>query len=138
MEKVLYDFRGKERRIFRLANFYKEGLIHAVFYHVLVIISLLYGAIILASLFYGYAAIFVFPLTAVVLVLFTPQFFETTKGLSMMLSGGIDFNHFNEETRFIMKTKYKRFEGAGRSLPYLALAVWAAGFIVFVYINVIW
>ncbi len=137
MEKQLYDVRGRQMNIFRLARFYKEGFVHAFFYRVLVLVAPLYGILILTSLIFAYPAWIIPIFTLVVWVLFTPQIFETAKGAAMIRSGGADFNRFNEEYRFTIKVNYGKKQGYGVLLPFIVLAVWILGFVVFLWYNFI-
>ncbi|MCL4365214.1 MAG: hypothetical protein M1569_02150 [Candidatus Marsarchaeota archaeon] len=125
-----YDVRGRQSGIFRLYGFDNEGLVHMIFYRIAVFAALLLAAAIIIGFafdgqpFTPYSKV----LVLIVWILFTPQLFETGKAMSIIATRGIVFGRLNES--FLkygvkMKGMYKIY----RSVPYIILMMWAAGFV---------
>ena len=70
--------------------------------------------------------------TAVIWVLWTPQLFEVAKGLALAWSRGMAFGNLNEEFAHLYRTRYGKRRGLYLSLPFIVMAVWAAGFILMI------
>jgi hypothetical protein len=130
--KRLADLRGPQRRIGRLALFYKEAFVHVLFYRILIPIAILYAAAIVVYLAVPGLGVLAKAFTAVVWVLWTPQVFEVAKGLSLAATRGLAWGHLNEEFAALYRKRYPRATGPWVALPFLALAVWIAGFVVIV------
>lgn len=129
MEKKLYDMRGRQVNIARLARFHAEGFVHMLFYRILVFVAIAYGFAILLSLVAPELAFPVKILTVLVWVFFTPQVYEAAKSLTIISTRGLAFGHLSEEYKFMMKSRYKKRGGAFSVVPYCAMVVWALGFI---------
>jgi hypothetical protein len=127
--KKLRDLRGPQTRIMRLARFYLEGFIHVLAYRIMVPLSILWGLLIAAYLLIPGLGAALKIVTAVVWVLWTPQLFEVAKGLALAWSRGMAFGKLNEEFADLYRKRYGRGTGLYAALPFLFLAVWAAGFI---------
>ena len=127
--KKLYDMRGRQANIARLAHFHVEGFIHMLFYRILVFLSIIYGIMLLTFFAYPQLAFAVKVLTAIVWVFFTPQLYETAKGFTIISTKGLAFGRLSEEYRFLMKSKYGKSGGIYNAVPYATLAVWIAGFV---------
>lgn len=129
-DKSIHDPRGRLSNLGRLKTFDREALVHLVSYRLLIITSLLTFFVFLASLAYpGFA-----PAWKLLLVLdwifLSTQVFETLKGLALTGSGGIAFGRLNES--FLSAMVEKRSRPVYKAVPYVALAVWVAGFIVLI------
>ncbi len=129
MEKKLYDMRGKQANIARLARFHMEGFLHMLFYRILVFLAIFYGIVVLLFFIFPQLSFSVKALTAVVWIFFTPQVYEAAKSLAIVSTRGLAFGHLSEEYRFMMRSKYGKTGGIFNAVPYGALAVWAIGFI---------
>lgn len=129
MEKKIYDMRGSQVNILRLLYFDKEAFIHMLFYRILMFASVLFGFLLLLSLIFNQLSSVVKLSVALVWILFTPQIFAMSKGVSMMLSNGIYFGHLSKEHIFVMKTKYKKPFPLLGIFPYLVLLAWILGFV---------
>jgi hypothetical protein len=134
MEKKLYDMRGSQSNIIRLAGFDIEGFIHMLFFRILVFISMIYGIVLLLSFLISVPLLLIKLLTALVWVLITPQLFESVKMLSMISTGGLSFGHFSQERVFLEKSKYKVRTGFFDIMPYGAMLLWLMGF----FIMLVW
>jgi hypothetical protein len=66
--------------------------------------------------------------TAVLWVLWTPQFFGVTKGLSLAWSRGMAFGHLNPEFAALYRKRYSKRPGIYVAFPYGVLALWVMGF----------
>ncbi len=129
MKKVTFEQRGNQFKITRLLGFDLEGFVHMLFYRVLIFVAFIYGAVLLLSLsIYPQLSGYVKPLTLVVWVLITPQLYETFKGMSMMLSGGMVHSRLSEEYTSMMRSRYKKSGTAFVLVPYVALLLWIFGF----------
>ena len=131
MEKKLYDMRGSQANIVRLAAFDMEGFIHMLSFRILIFVSIIYG---IAILLYFVAnlvvtASFIKLLTALVWILITPQFFETVKMGSMIGTNGLSFGRFSEEHVFLAKSKNKVDTRFFDIMPYCVMAIWIVGFV---------
>ncbi len=129
-QKVVLDLRGPQRRIGRLGKFYFEGFLHVVVYRIQIPLTILYALAILAYLLWGGLGTALKIVTAVVWVLWTPQFFEVAKGLSLAVSRGMAYGKLNPEFADLYRKRYATRSGAALAFPWVVLAVWAAGFIV--------
>lgn len=132
--KKLMDLRGPQSRIGRLLPFLFEGWLHMLFYRIMVPLSILYGLYIAAYLLFpgtglgaGLKAS-----TIAIWVLWTPQFFEVAKGLSLAWSRGMAFGHLNAEFAALYRKRYRKRSGGYVALPYLVLALWIAGLVILV------
>ncbi|MGC8661819.1 MAG: hypothetical protein ACP5TZ_04885 [Nitrososphaeria archaeon] len=130
MDSKRKDRRGSQSRIARLASFYPEGLIHMLFYRILVPVSIVYGVLVLVWIVYPALGLAVKILTAVVWVLFAPQLFETVKGLALARSRGMVFGHLNEEFTSLYRARYGKGPEYLAVAPYVVMAIWAIGLIV--------
>jgi hypothetical protein len=127
--KRLTDLRGPLRRISRLLGFSLEAYIHMVTNRIMVPLSILYAAAILAYFLVADLGPILKACTAVIWVLWTPQFFEALKGLSLVWSRGMAFGHLNGEFAALYRKRYGK-TGAYAVFPFAVLALWAAGFVV--------
>ena len=130
MGKEVYDLRGRQALIGRLLRFYKEAYVHMLFYRILIIFSFLAAAVFsLSLLFDSFGPIFrtVFLL---LWIFFTPQVFETSKGVSVIATEGFIFGNLNK-SYMVTAEKYEKHALAPiyKVAPYAALSLWAAGFI---------
>ncbi len=132
MGSKLKDRRGSQSRIGRLASFYMEGFIHMLFYRILIPVSIIYGLVIIAWLFVPALGPAVKALTIAVWALFTPQLFETIKGLALAQSRGMAFGHLNPEFVAVYRARYGKSYSIIKAAPYAVLAIWLAGFIAMV------
>lgn len=129
MEKTVHDFRGKQSNIFRLSKFEPFGLIHALFYRILLFLALIYGFLLIASLFYGTLAPAVKYFTIAMWILITPQLFEAVKAFSLTSTHGAVFGKFSEAYSYLVAKKHKASYGIYKALPYFVIAVWAVFFV---------
>lgn len=128
--KRLKDLRGPQRRIGRLAHFHFEAFIHVVFYRILIPLAILYGLCIVAYLAVPGLGALLKVFTAVVWVLWTPQVFEVARGLSLAWTRGLAFGRLNEEFAALYRKRYPRRTAPFIAFPFVALALWGAGFVV--------
>jgi lysylphosphatidylglycerol synthetase-like protein (DUF2156 family) len=124
------DFRGSQARIGRLARFHVEGFVHVLVYRIMVILTIVYGIFIVIYLAAPGLGTPLKVLTGIVWVLWTPQLFEVAKGLSLAWSRGMAYGKLNPEFASLYRKRYNKKPGFLQALPWLVLAVWAAGFIV--------
>jgi hypothetical protein len=134
VEKRGYDFRGKQRNIFRLWGFHKSAFIHMLFYRILIPLSIIYGVTLIFSVFYAPLNLFTKWFTAVVWILFTPQVYETAKAFALINTRGLAFGRLNESYVYLLKKRYNKSAGFYATLPYIVLALWIVGFV----FEVIW
>jgi hypothetical protein len=130
--KELQDLRGPQRRILRLLRFYPEAYIHMLFYRIAIPLTILYALLILLYYILPGLGLALKISTAVLWVLWTPQLFAVTKGLCLAWTRGMAFGQLNPEFAALYRKRYARRPGLYLALPYLALAVWAVGFIVLI------
>ncbi len=128
--KTLTDLRGPQSRIGRLLPFYFEAYLHMLLYRFMIPLAVLYGLFILAWFLVPGLGAGLKIFTAVVWVLWTPQFFEVAKGLSLAASRGMAFGQLNPEFAHLYRKRYRKRPGAYIAFPYVVLALWAAGFVV--------
>jgi hypothetical protein len=128
--KMLTDLRGPQRRIARLLSFSFEAFLHMLTNRIMVFLSLLYAVAIFASFFVAGLGGALKWLTAVIWILWTPQLFEAVKGLALVWSRGMAFGHLNREFAHLYRKRYAKRSGVYRALPFVTLALWAAGFVV--------
>ena len=126
------DLRGPQWRIGRLLRFYREAFIHVLAYRIMVLLTIIFGAVMLLSLFVQGLGPLLKVVTAVVWVLWTPQLFEVAKGLSLAWTRGMAFGRLNEEFAHLYRKRYGKKTGAFVALPFIVLALWAAGFVVMI------
>lgn len=129
MQKTVHDFRGKQTNIFRLSKFEPFGLIHALFYRILLFLALIYGFLLLASLSYVFLGPTVKYFTIAIWILITPQLFEAVKAFSLASTHGAVFGKFSEAYSYLVAKKYKAVYGIYKALPYLVIVTWAVFFI---------
>lgn len=127
--KELYDMRGSQKNLFRLLAFDKEAFIHMLFFRILIPVSIIYGIVLLIYIATSQLQVLVKPLTVLVWVLFTPQFFESAKTVSLINTRGLSMGHLSHEFVNLMKTKYRKNTSAYSAIPYGALALWAIAFV---------
>ena len=128
--KRLTDLRGPQSRIGRLLSFSFEAWLHMVTNRIMVFLSLAYALFIVVYLLVPGLGTVLKILTAAVWILWTPQFFEAMKAFVLVASRGLAFGHLNGEFAHLYRTRYRKHPAPYRVLPFLALAVWAAGFVV--------
>ncbi len=130
--KEVYDIRGRQSSIFRLAGFDREGLLHMVAYRILIFVSIVVGAAVLGTLLFAPHDINAWYIDALVLLvwaLITPQVYETARAFALILSRGLSSQDLNQSfVNFAVKNK-SAFD-AYRAFPYLVLGVWMIGFVV--------
>jgi hypothetical protein len=128
--KKLFDLRGPQGRIGRLASFYLEGYVHMLFYRIMVPLAVVYGAFIAAYLLFPGlgAALKIF--TAAVWILWTPQFIEVAKGLSLAWSRGMAYGRLNREFAALYRKRYSTRSGGYVAFPIIVTILWTVGFIV--------
>ncbi len=128
MEKKTHDFRGGQKNVLRLYGFDRAGLIHALFYRILIFASIIYAILLLLSPFYG-LALAIKAFTALMWVLIAPQLFAAMKVLGMTSTRGVVFGKFSKAYSQIASKGYRSYYALYRALPYLALLIWALLFI---------
>jgi len=128
MQKRTYDFRGRQGSIFRLARFEPFGLVHALFYRILLAVSLAYGLLICSSLVNPQLGPLVKLFTILVWILITPQLFEAFKGIILAVTHGRVFNKFSEAYSYLIWEKRRRVDFVFKAIPYIVLFVWIAFF----------
>lgn len=128
--KKLRDLRGPQTRIGRLARFYFESYIHILFYRIMVPLTILYGLSIAAYLLIPGLGTGLKVFTVVVWVMWTPQFYEVAKGLSLAWSRGMAFGHLNKEFAALYRKRYGKRSAGFTAFPYAVLLLWAAGFVI--------
>lgn len=129
MEKSVHDFRGKQTSIFRLAKFQPFGLLHALFYRILIFLAIIYGFLLLAAFFYPSLALAAKIFTVVMWILITPQLFAALKALSLTSTKGVVFGKFSEAYSYLESKKKKPVYMVYKVLPYFALAIWIIFFV---------
>jgi hypothetical protein len=130
--KELHDLRGPQRRISRLLRFYPEAYIHMLFYRIAIPLTILYAVLIVLYYILPGLGLALKISTAVLWALWTPQLFAVVKGLCLAWTRGMAFGQLNPEFAALYRKRYPRPTGFYVALPYLALAVWAAGFVVLI------
>lgn len=128
--KRLTDLRGPQSRIGRLLPFSFEAWLHMLTNRVMVFLSLVYAVFIGLYLLVPGLGTVLKILTAVVWLLWTPQFFEALKGLALVWSRGMAFGHLNPEFAHLYRKRYAKRTGVYAVYPFVVLAAWAAGFVV--------
>ena len=128
--KRLTDLRGPQSRIGRLLPFYFEAYLHMFTNRIMAFLSLIYAACIVAYLLVPGLGTLLKVLTAVVWLLWTPQFFEALKGLALVWSRGMAFGRLNSEFAYLYRKRYGARSGIFAAFPFAVLALWAAGFVV--------
>ena len=128
--KKLKDLRGPQTRIARLAAFYREAFVHMLLYRIMIPLSILYGVLVILYLVLPGLGEALKIATAVVWVVWTPQFLEVAKGLSLAWSRGMAFGHLNPEFGALYRTRYEKANGGYVAFPFVVLALWAAGFVI--------
>jgi hypothetical protein len=143
-KKKLMDLRGPQSRIGRLLPFLFEGWLHMLLYRIMVPLSIVYGLFVAAYLLApaaglgggaearGAWGISMKAFTVVVWVLWTPQFYEVFKGLSLAWSRGMAFGHLNAEFAALYRKRYRKRIGGYVALPYVVLALWIAGLVILI------
>ena len=126
------DLRGPIWRIGRLLRFYREAFLHVLAYRIMVPLTIIFGVIMLLSLFVPGLGPLLKVVTAVVWVLWTPQIYEVAKGLSLAWTRGMAFGRLNEEFAHLYRKRYGKNTGAFVALPFVVLALWAAGFVLMI------
>ena len=129
VEKKTYDFRGSQARIFRLYGFQKGGLVHALFYRILIFASIAYGILLLGALVYSGLGLYVKAATAIIWILLTPQLFAAMKAFALTSTHGKAFGRFSDSYSELVAQKRKLSDMAYKALPYFVLAVWAVFFV---------
>ena len=128
--KRLTDLRGPQSRIGRLLTFSFEAWLHMVTNRIMVFLSLLYAASIVVYLLVPGMGTPLKVLTAVVWVLWTPQFFEAMKAFVLVQSRGMAFGRMNGEFAHLYRTRYHKHPAPYTAFPFVVLAGWIAGFVV--------
>jgi hypothetical protein len=128
--KQLKDLRGPQSRIGRLASFYIEGYVHMLFYRIMIPLSILYGFFITAYFIVPGLGLWLKIYTAVMWVLWTPQFLEVAKGLSLAWSRGMAYGRLNGEFASLYRKRYSKRSGAYVAFPYVVLVIWVLAFVV--------
>jgi hypothetical protein len=136
MEKITYDVRGSQSRIFRLLGFDKEAFIHMLFYRILLFVAIITGMAILFYLAFGGTSLLIISdaLIAAVWILFTPQLFESAKAFSIISSKGESFGHLNKS--FLNSSvirESKAITSLYNTIPYLALVIWVICFFILLF-----
>jgi hypothetical protein len=138
MEKETYDMRGGQSRIARLWSFYKESYIHMLFYRILIPVAIITAIIFTIQYFYPSQLVALLSkiMFLLVWVLFIPQVFETSKGISIIATNGFVHGRLNK-MYLEAAAKYERhsFGLLYEALPYLAIIVWTAGLVA---ISALW
>ncbi|MEM3839392.1 MAG: hypothetical protein QXF01_02325 [Candidatus Micrarchaeaceae archaeon] len=128
--KTVYDIRGKQKNIFRLAGFDLEGLIHMVAYRILIFASFIIGIIVLGTILFAPGALgssYINVLILLVWVLMAPQVYETAKAFAIIVSKDLSSEYLNQS--FVNSSaRNKSSYAAYRVFPYVMLAVWIIGF----------
>lgn len=128
--KDVYDIRGRQTSILRLARFDGEALVHMLFYRALIFAAPMAALFIAASLFSQNQAVILASRLLVLLVwiLFTPQLFSALKAFSLVSSGGAAFGRFSEA---FARTHRESLGSAAvyKVIPYAGMAVWITAFL---------
>lgn len=132
MEKNVYDARGRQESIFRLAAWDNEALLHMVTYRMLIFAAIISAILYFASLASSSYTIYFRISLLAVWVLFSPQLFSVAKGLVVMATKGMVFGHLNKSYLGSLEVDYRRY-APFRAVPYAAMAVWAIGFLAIAY-----
>lgn len=128
-EKRLKDLRGTPGRLLRVGAFDREAYVHMLSYRALIPVSILYGLVMLLWSVAPSLAPAVKPLTVLVWLLFTPQLFETVRGLAMSWSRGLAFGRLNPEFASLYKERYSVNVAPQKAFVYGVMALWAVGFV---------
>ncbi len=127
--KNVYNLRGRQSNIVRLIKFDKEAFVHMLAYRILIVFSMIYGVMLLGYYVVPGIGVMVKASTIVIWILFTPQLFETVKGLSLIITKGLAFGHLGKGHGFLMKKKYGKTGAFAIPIPYAAMLLWAIGFV---------
>ena len=128
MQKIVYDMRGKTTNIKRLASFDSWGFIHMVFYRIAIFVAIAYGLLVLLWYIVPGLSVEVRIGTALMWIIFIPQFFAAREAIIMVFSKGMAYGHLNKEYKKSYKAKYHPHSGALVVGPYIATIVWIAAF----------
>ncbi len=128
-KKKLYDARGSQANIVRLAEFDTESFIHMLFYRILIVYSIFYGIFMIYAVVFGVQIYLLRFFTAIEWILITPQAFETVKGFSLISTRGLSFGHLSDEYTSLIKKKYGSHDALFTPIPYIAMALWGIGFV---------
>ncbi len=138
MEKETYDLRGGQSRISRLWDFYKESYIHMLFYRMLIPVAIIAAVVFAVQYLYPSETISLISKLIFILVwvLFMPQVFETSKGLSIIATKGFVHGRLNKMYMEIA-AKYEQHPLSPfyKAFPYLTIIVWIAGLIT---VSILW
>ena len=124
MMEEKWEQRGSQSGIFRMGRFSLFGLVHILFYKVLIFVALVTAALIVYSMAYGTPLVLLAAKISIIAawILFTPQLFSAIEAFSLVRSRGLAFGKYSEY--------YMKMAGSGRSagiyayLPYATSAVW--------------
>ena len=127
-----YDARGRQRSILRLAGFDYAALVHMITYRVLIFFAVITGVAILVSMFVSPASLGMQTIEVLLLAvwaLITPQLFEAVRAIGLMLSRGRSSRDLNRSFANFAPGN-RAYYALCRSLPYAALTLWIAGFVI--------
>lgn len=134
LDKQVYDLRGRQANMGRLLGFDKEALIHVLFYRVLIIISIIAAIAFILDYLVGIPSIVFEFLFVLVWIFFTPQVYETAKGMSVIATKGFVHGYLNKSyLATVDKLGKHKFELFYKLIPYTTLAVWMAGLVALSY-----
>ena len=134
--KEVYDTRGRQRNVFRLAHFDNEGLAHIVTYRILAFLSIVTGALTLITLHYGSLnglSYVTYALIAIVWALFGIEIYATYKAFVVIATKGIVFGRLNDS--FLnSEVKDRNRHSFLKPVGYAVLAIWYALLAVFIWV----
>jgi hypothetical protein len=121
------DARGRETSIFKLWKFHREGMVHMLFYRILIFVSLISAAVVAFSAVTGQYIWAAHALLLAIWLLFTPQLFGMFKVLAIGTTDGIAFGHLEKSYLSSIEKRVNRGKvDTFTLLPYLAVVVWIA------------
>ena len=135
MEKQVFDPRGRQASIARLFKFDKEAFVHMIFYRALIFLSIAVAIVFILYYLLGFSELIFESAFILVWVFFTPQVYETAKGISVMATMGVEFGYLNRSYMVTAeRLKTRKRSKFFRVAPYAALAVWVTGLITLSYL----
>lgn len=138
LDKQVYDLRGRQASIGRLLGFDKEAFVHMLFYRILIAVSIIAAVAFILDYAIGIPKTIFESLFILVWVLFTPQVYETAKGLSIIATKGFILGQLNKSyLATANKHRNRSFDQLYKLMPYTALVLWLAGLVTLSYMWLI-
>ena len=135
MGELTIDLRGSEKNIARLSRISKEALVHMIVYRILIFLCLITGVLFFVSILVpqvNYLDLLFKSLFVLVWILFSVQLFETAKASVDIATRGFVLGKLEDSYKREIKNRNKKLDMLLGTLPYFAVLVWLAGFILLI------